>query len=56
MNSKPQEIWTAERLQQAALEELARHGGSQDDLRRLREHFRKAAEPENPPNPEIPEA
>jgi hypothetical protein len=48
------EIWTTERLQRAALDELTRHGGSPDDLRRLREHFRKIAQPENH-NAEIPE-
>jgi len=45
-----------ERLQRAAIDELVRHGGSQDDLRRLREHFRKAAEPESAAANTVPEA
>ncbi len=32
--------WTPERLEQAALNELVRHGSSEKDLRHLREYFR----------------
>jgi hypothetical protein len=35
------ERWTDEALQEAAVSELLRHGGSRDDLSRLREHFSK---------------
>jgi hypothetical protein len=41
---RPAEIWTPERLEQAACEELACHGGSRDDLSRLREYFRTRAQ------------
>jgi hypothetical protein len=41
---RPPEIWTAERLQQAACDELARHGGSRRDLEQLKAQFRKAGE------------
>jgi hypothetical protein len=44
-----------QRLERAALDELLRHGGNKDDVEKLREHFRTAVEPENPPGPEIPE-
>jgi hypothetical protein len=38
------EIWRPERLEQAAVDELACHGGSRADLIRLREYFRKRAQ------------
>jgi hypothetical protein len=37
-------FWTNERLEEAAVSELLKHGGSHEDLSRLREHFRKRAE------------
>jgi hypothetical protein len=53
--NKPPEIWTAERLQEAAISELLKHGGSESDVRQLLQHF-KAAEPESQqPTAEIPE-
>lgn len=36
-----------ERLEQAAIDELRRHGGSEHDIAQLREHFRKAQEDRN---------
>jgi hypothetical protein len=39
----PADIWTEERLEAPAIGELISHGGSRDDLSRLREHFRKRA-------------
>jgi hypothetical protein len=38
------DIWTEERLEALAIGELLKHGGSRDDLSRLREYFRKRAE------------
>ena len=37
------EYWTAEKLEEAAASELLSHGGSRNELSRLREHFRKRA-------------
>lgn len=43
--SKSAEIfWTEDRLRQMAINELRSHGGNQNDLNRLREHFKKADE------------
>jgi hypothetical protein len=39
------DVWT-EQQQQAAIDELRRHGGSEQDLKRLRQFFEKAAESE----------
>jgi hypothetical protein len=48
--------WSPKRAEQAALDELARHGGNAEDIRRLREYF-AAAEPDSQqPNTEIPDA
>ena len=38
------EYWTAEKLEEAAARELLSHGGSRDELSRLREYFRKRAQ------------
>ncbi len=46
-------FWTDERLEQAACDELARHGGTKDDLARLKAEFRKANQPQSAPD-EIP--
>jgi uncharacterized protein HemY len=43
-----------QRQEQAALDELLRHGGSKTDAENLRAHF-KEAEPEDRSNLEIPE-
>ena len=40
----PADIWTEECPEAPAIGELLRHGGSRDDLSRLREHFRKRAQ------------
>ena len=37
------EYWTLEKLEEAAVNELLSHGGNQDDLKRLRQHFRDVA-------------
>ena len=45
-----------ERWEKACIDELCKHGGSENDVRQLREHFRKIAEAENQfTQPEIPE-
>jgi hypothetical protein len=49
------QFWNPERLQQAALDELTRHGGSESDVSQLREHFRKVAETNVQPSSEIPD-
>jgi hypothetical protein len=50
------EFWTQDRLQEAAVAELLRHGGSKQDADRLREHFRKATEAESEAANTVPEA
>ena len=40
------EIWTAERLEQAAIDELLRHGGNKRDAALLRQQFRQQADEE----------
>ena len=37
------EYWTLEKLEEAAVNELLSHGGNQDDLKRLHQHFRDIA-------------
>ena len=55
--NNPREFWSPQRLEHAAYDELARHGGNQDDLRRLKAHFKKVADAEDQPfDPEIPKA
>jgi hypothetical protein len=39
---KGEPIWSPERLEQAAIDEAARHGASQRDLEVLRAQFKKA--------------
>ncbi len=56
MKTTVPEIWTVDRLRQMAIEELLAHGGNRDDLTRLREHFRKLDEENQPFNREIPKA
>ena len=42
------EFWTAARLEQAAIAECRRNGGSEHDIAQLREHFAKAREDVKP--------
>ncbi len=49
----PREI-TPERLQQAAIDELLKHGGSQRDIEQLKAQFQKADEEKSSSLPEIP--
>jgi hypothetical protein len=47
MTMKPPETWTPERLEQAAISELLRHGGNKSDLKQLQAEFQKARENNN---------
>jgi hypothetical protein len=53
--NNPREFWNPERLQEAAISELRKHGGSESDVRQLMAHFRKAVV-ENSSRSGIPEA
>jgi hypothetical protein len=44
----PPEFWNDKRLEQAACDELIRHGGNKADLKQLKAEFRKARENNNP--------
>jgi hypothetical protein len=46
-NNRP-ELWSAEQLERAALDEAARHGANNRDLDLLRQQFKKAAEINQP--------
>ena len=41
------------RWEKACIDELCKHGGSENDLRQLREHFRKLREEQEAQSPEI---
>jgi hypothetical protein len=51
---KPTPLSARERTEQAALDELLRHGGNADDVRNLERHFSEVAEPPEPE--EIPKS